>query len=47
MREQRESTLMKRTLAGEQSGGTLVSGRSRAGLGSGMLYIYIYLLGNL
>ena len=29
--------------AGEQSSGTLVSGRSRVGLGSGMLYIdYIY-----
>lgn len=39
--EQRESTSTKRSLAGEQRGGTLVSDRSRAALGLGMLYIYI------
>ncbi len=38
MREQRGSTLTKWALAGEQSGGTLVSQRSRVGLGSGKLY---------
>lgn len=41
MGEQRESTSTKRALAGEQSGGTLVSERSRVGLGSGKIYIFI------
>ena len=40
-REQKESISPKRALAGEQRGETLVSGRSRVNLGSGMLYIYI------
>ena len=38
MGEQRESISMKWALAGEQSGGTLVSQRSHVSLGSGMLY---------
>ena len=41
MGEQRESTSTKRSLAGEQSGGTLVSDRSHVALGLGMLYVYI------
>ena len=41
MREQRGSILTKRALADEQSGEAWVSGRSRVGLGSGKLYIYI------
>lgn len=41
-RKQRESISPKQALTGEQSGGTLVSERSRVSLGSGMLYIHIY-----
>ena len=43
MGEQRESILTKRALAGEQSGGTQVSQRSRVGLSSGILYTYIFI----
>ena len=32
---------MKQAVAGEQSGGTLVSDRSRVGLGSGEIYMFI------
>ena len=42
MSEQRGSTWPKRALAREQSGEAWVSRRSRVGLGSGKLYIYIY-----
>ena len=42
IREQRGSMSTKRALSGEQSGGTLVSDRSRVDLGSGKLCIYIY-----
>ena len=38
-REQRESKVIKRALAGEQSGGVLVSGRSYVNLSSRNLYI--------
>ena len=46
MGEQRESISTKRALAGEQSGGTLVSDWSRVDLGSGT-YIYIIYTPNL
>ena len=42
-REHRESTSTERALAGEQSGGTLVSDRSPVDLGSRTLYICIHL----
>ncbi len=42
MGEQRGSRGTKPALAREQSGGTLVSDRSRVTLSSGKLYIYIY-----
>ena len=44
MGEQRESMSTKRVLAGEQSGEDLVSRRLRVALGSGHIYIHIYII---